>query len=77
MVRLWVEDNGIGIAPENFERIFKIFEQVNDQKMYGGTGIGLAIVKKAALTMGGNLGVESVVGQGSRFWAEFKQKREL
>jgi len=67
-VRLWFEDNGIGIAPTHFERIFQIFGQVHGGKQYGGTGIGLAIVRKAAQRMGGGAGVESELGKGSRFW---------
>jgi PAS domain S-box-containing protein len=69
-VRLWVEDNGIGIAPRDFERIFQMFIQVNALPLYGGTGVGLAIVKKAVQTMQGSAGVESVEGQGSKFWVE-------
>src|ERR1051326_2155367 len=68
-VRLWVEDNGIGIAPEYHERIFRIFERLNRSE-YAGTGIGLAIVRKGVERMGGRVGVESVIGQGSRFWVE-------
>jgi len=63
-------DNGIGIAPENQERIFKMFEQINPKGRYGGTGIGLAVVKKAVEKMQGSLGVESTEGQGSKFWIE-------
>jgi two-component system sensor histidine kinase/response regulator len=69
-VRLWVEDNGIGIAPEHRERIFRIFERLHDRDHYSGTGIGLAIVHKAIARMNGRVGVESEVGQGSRFWFE-------
>jgi len=69
-VRVWVEDNGIGIAPEHCERIFRIFERLHDRDRYTGTGIGLAIVQKAITRMGGRVGVESQVGQGSRFWYE-------
>lgn len=69
-VRVWVEDNGIGIAPEHRDRIFRIFERLHDRDHYTGTGIGLAIVQKAIARMGGRVGVESEPGQGSRFWFE-------
>lgn len=69
-VRLWIEDNGIGIAPGDHERIFQIFVQVNASQVYGGTGVGLAIVRKAARMMQGAVGVESEEGKGSRFWVE-------
>jgi PAS domain S-box-containing protein len=67
-VRAWFEDNGIGIDPSHHDRIFEIFGQVHPEKKYGGTGIGLAIVRKAVQRMGGEVGVESELGQGSRFW---------
>jgi len=67
-VRIWVEDNGIGIPPEYQGRIFGVFERVAHEKNYTGTGIGLAIVRKAASRMGGTAGVESEPGKGSRFW---------
>jgi signal transduction histidine kinase len=69
-VRLWIEDNGIGIAKEHQERAFGIFERVNTNAQYEGTGIGLAIVRKAVERMGGKTGVESDLGKGSRFWIE-------
>ena len=69
-LRVWVEDNGIGIAPEHCERIFRIFERLHDRDKYTGTGIGLAIVQKAITRMGGKVGVESELGRGSRFWFE-------
>ena len=67
-VRLWFEDNGVGIDPAHHERIFQIFGQVHPEGKYAGTGIGLAIVRKAVQRMNGELGVESDLGKGSRFW---------
>ncbi|HEY6852795.1 MAG TPA: HAMP domain-containing sensor histidine kinase, partial [Gemmatimonadales bacterium] len=72
-VRVWVEDNGIGIAPEHHERIFRVFERLNPADEFPGTGIGLAIVRKGVERMGGRVGVESQPGQGSRFWIELSQ----
>jgi chemotaxis family two-component system sensor kinase Cph1 len=69
-VRLWVEDNGIGIAPEDQQRIFDVFQQVHPQSMFEGNGIGLAIAKRAVTRLGGDIGVESIAGQGSRFSIE-------
>src|SRR5207244_1419981 len=69
-VLLWVEDNGIGIAAEFREQIFGIFQRLNREEDYPGTGIGLAIVRKAMERMGGKVGVESTPDQGSRFWIE-------
>ena len=68
--RLWVEDNGIGIAPEHHDRIFRVFERLHGSEMYPGTGIGLAIVAKGTERMGGRAGVESTPGKGSKFWIE-------
>ncbi len=69
-VRLWVEDNGIGIAPEYHEKIFGLFERLPDARDYPGTGIGLALVRKGAERMGGRAGVESQPGEGSKFWVD-------
>ncbi len=69
-VRLWFEDNGIGIAPHHLDRIFKLFGRLHSEAQYEGTGIGLVIIRKAVDRMGGRVGVESVPGQGSRFWVE-------
>jgi signal transduction histidine kinase len=67
-IRVWFEDNGIGIDPLHNERIFQIFGQVYPEKKYGGTGIGLAIVSKAVQRMNGAVGVISELNKGSRFW---------
>ena len=72
LVRVWVEDNGIGIAPEHQVRIFRVFERLHSSDDYPGTGIGLAIVRKAVERMGGQVGVESNLGHGSRFWVELQ-----
>ena len=69
-VRVWVEDNGIGIAAEHQGRIFGLFERLHSGPNYSGTGVGLAIVRKGAERMGGRVGVDSKVGKGSRFWVE-------
>lgn len=69
-VRLWVKDNGIGIAPQYQERIFGLFERLHTHQIYPGTGIGLALVRKGVERMGGRVGVESTLGEGSRFWIE-------
>jgi PAS domain S-box-containing protein len=71
-IRLWVEDNGIGIAPKDQTRIFQMFARVDHATAYEGTGLGLTIVRKAVERMGGRMGVESEVGQGSKFWIQLK-----
>jgi signal transduction histidine kinase len=76
VVRLWVEDNGIGIAEEHQERIFGVFERLHGIETYPGTGIGLAIVRRATERMGGQCGVESAPGEGSRFWVEYAMESE-
>jgi signal transduction histidine kinase len=70
-VRFWVEDNGVGIAPDHQNQIFGLFTRLHGEK-YQGTGIGLAIVQKGVERMGGHVGVESDTGQGSRFWFELR-----
>jgi signal transduction histidine kinase len=69
-VRLWVEDNGIGILREYWDRVFRLFERLHTAQEYPGTGVGLATVQTAADRMGGRVGVESEPGKGSRFWIE-------
>jgi PAS domain S-box-containing protein len=68
--RLWVEDDGIGIAPEHQERIFGAFERLHGQEAYPGSGMGLAIVKTGIERMSGATGVVSLVGDGAKFWIE-------
>jgi signal transduction histidine kinase len=72
-VRLWVEDNGIGVAPKDQGRIFKMFERVDRAAAYEGTGMGLAIVRKAVERMGGQCGVVSESGAGSKFWIQLRR----
>jgi PAS domain S-box-containing protein len=75
-VCLWVEDEGIGIKPEHCQRIFRVFERLHGMEHYPGTGIGLAIVRKAVERMGGAVGVESELGRGSRFRIELEAVRD-
>jgi len=72
-VRIFFKDNGIGIAPEDHSRIFRLFERIHPSTEYEGTGIGLTIVRKAAERMGGQVGFESVPGKGSNFWIQLKK----
>ena len=70
LVEFRVIDTGIGIAPEHLERIFKDFETLDSSyaRQAGGTGLGLGISKRFVGLMGGEIGVESRLGAGSRFW---------
>ncbi len=72
-VRLWIEDNGIGIEKEEQGKLFEMFHRIHAEKEYEGTGIGLAIVRKAAERMQGSVGMESEPGKGSRFWIQLKR----
>jgi two-component system, sensor histidine kinase and response regulator len=69
-LRFEVRDSGIGIAPAALPQLFSEFVQVHDDANHavGGTGLGLAISKRLVELMGGRIGVESVTGEGSRFW---------
>jgi len=67
-VRIWIEDNGIGISQLLVPRVFDMFAR--GQTNCEGTGIGLALVRKVMDRMGGKAGVESEEGQGSRFWLD-------
>ncbi|MBK7878272.1 MAG: HAMP domain-containing histidine kinase [Planctomycetes bacterium] len=70
LARIWFEDEGIGIPFQSHELIFEMFQRID--KQHEGTGIGLAIVRKVIERMGGQVGVESSEGRGSRFWVELK-----
>ena len=71
-VRLSITDNGIGIAPAYHARVFDLFVRLHKPAAYPGTGIGLALVKKAMDRMMGKVGIQSTPGEGSCFWLELR-----
>jgi len=70
MAEISVLDTGIGIEPAAHKRIFEEFRQASDNisRDYGGTGLGLSIARKLVELQGGQMGLESEPGKGSRFW---------
>ena len=70
VVRFSVRDSGIGVAPDARARLFEPFTQADSSttRRYGGTGLGLAICKRLTERMGGEIGVEGAIGEGSTFW---------
>jgi signal transduction histidine kinase len=67
-IRLWIEDQGIGVPHEDRQRIFDLFERVHPESKYPGTGMGLASARKAAERLGGDIGLADDDIRGSRFW---------
>lgn len=69
-VRVWIEDNGIGISAADQNRIFELFCRTGASEPYEGSGVGLAVVQRAVRRMGGRLGLKSSEGRGSSFWVD-------
>src|SRR5204863_8860187 len=76
-VRVWVSDEGIGIAPQHHNKIFGLFQRLHSHEAYPGTGVGLALVRKGIERMGGHLGLVSEASHGSRFWFELPAPRPV
>jgi len=78
-LRFEVRDTGIGIAPDQFDSVFDAFTQVDasSTRRHRGSGLGLAIVKELAELMGGRVGLDSRIDEGSTFWLELPLKRAV
>ncbi len=78
LIRFEVRDTGIGMTKEQCARVFEAFEQAQSSisRKYGGTGLGLTISRHLARMMGGDVGVDSIPGEGSHFWFTVSLKRD-
>jgi signal transduction histidine kinase len=72
---LTLEDNGLGIEPEFIDKVFDLFERAGATGDVPGTGIGLALCKRVVENHGGTIGVESIRGEGSRFFFTLPERR--
>jgi signal transduction histidine kinase len=75
-VRIWIEDNGIGIPKHAQDKIFRMFQRMHRETEYPGTGIGLAIVRKAVERMNGRIFLDSELGKGTRVCVELPRPAE-
>jgi PAS domain S-box-containing protein len=76
-VRLFIQDNGLGISPEHHEQVFGIFHRLHsDEKQFPGTGVGLAVVRKGMERMGGQVGIKPEVTSGTCFYLDFHPAKE-
>jgi signal transduction histidine kinase len=76
-ILIWVHDNGVGFDMKYHDRIFDIFQRLNPNDDYPGTGVGLAIVRKAMERMGGRAWAESEPGLGSTFYLEIPSHQKV